>query len=143
MSWKLVPHTADVAIEAEGVDEGEALAAAGLALTSVMTGQDAPHALGSTQEVTFRIEAPDHESLAVAFLAELLWLSEAEGTLWTGGGVQVQTTDDGLVAVAGGNGVAFNQTSHGDGVEVKAVTYHNLLSARQGDSWRVRVLLDI
>jgi SHS2 domain-containing protein len=32
---------------------------------------------------------------------------------------------------------------HGRGVEVKAVTYHDVGFARQGARWRLRVVLDL
>ncbi len=142
MTWRLTEHTADIAIEATETDEGAALAAAGLALTSVMTGEDSPHRLGGEATMEFRIEAPDHDSLAVAFLAELLWLAESEGLLWAGGGVTVEATNDGWAARAGGNGVRVDDAPRA-GVEVKAVTYHDLHSRPSREGWSLRVLLDI
>lgn len=143
VSWRIAPHTADLAIEAQGTDEGAALAAAATALTHVLTDASDPHALGSDQELRFRVEAPDHESLAVAFLSELLWLAEADGVLWTTGGVSVEPTQDGWAAEAAGNGIAYDPARHGRGTEVKAVTYHDLLSKNAGSDWQLRVLLDI
>lgn len=143
MSWRIAPHTADLAIEAEAEDAGGCLAAAALGLTSVLTEQEDPHALGADQEIRFRVEAPDRESLAVAFLSELLWLSESEGTLWTGGGVNVEETSDGLAAVANANGVNYDPSQHGRGTEIKAVTYHDLQFHARDGRWSLRVLLDI
>lgn len=144
MTWRLVDHTADVAIEAEAPDAGGCLDQAALALTSVITGEPDPRALGAETELRFAIEAPDDDSLLVAFLAELLWQCEAEDLLWTGGGVTVTDTPDGLRrADAAGNAVRFDQALHGRGVEVKAVTYHDLHFRRDGPQWSARVLLDI
>jgi len=144
MTWRITPHTADLQIEAEGPDAGDCLDAAGLALTSVVTGNDAPHGLGSDEEGRFHIDAPDREALAVAFLSELLWLTESKDLLWTGGGVTVEVLDDGMHrATARGNMVRFDQAVHGHGVEVKAITYHGIRFARDGDHWHLRVLLDI
>lgn len=143
MTWRIAPHTADLAIEADGGNEGAALAEAALALTHVLTESPEPRGLGGDQEMTFRIEAPDHESLAVAFISELLWLVEADGLLWTGGGVATGATADGVFAEATGNGVVHDPARHGRGTEVKAVTYHDLLSKPDGPSWQLRVLLDI
>lgn len=143
MTWRIAPHTADLAIESEGSDEGAALAEAAVALTHVLTEAADPRILGGDQEMTFRIEAPDHESLAVAFVSELLWLVEADGLLWTGGGVSTGSTADGVFAEASGNGVVHDPVRHGRGTEVKAVTYHDLLSKQVGPNWQLRVLLDI
>lgn len=142
--WRIVAHTADLAIEASGPTEGAALDAAALALTHVLTEAPDPHGLGSDTEIQFVLEAPDHESLLVAFLSELLWLADSEGLLWTGGGIQIAATDDGLWrATATGNGVVHDPNRHGRGSEVKAVTYHDLHSGQVDGAWSVRVLLDI
>lgn len=144
MSWTITPHTADLQIEADGKDAGDCLDAAGLALTSVITGHDAPHDLGADEEVSFHVEAPDDEALCVAFLSELLWITDSKDLLWTGGGVDVTVLDDGMRrATAKGNAVRFDKTLHGKGVEVKAVTYHGIRFAQDGPRWALRVLLDI
>lgn len=145
MGWQLVAHTADVGIEADGEDAAGALENAALALTSVVTGRDDVHAIRADQEFHFELEAPDRPSLLVAFLAELLWILESAGLLWTGGGVTVRQNDAGeQVVEAQGNGVRFDPNLHGHGVEVKAVTYHDLRFERGKDGrMHVKVLLDI
>lgn len=144
MSWRIREHTADLVIEADGDDAGGCLDAAGLALTSVMTGHDAPHELAADEEAVFHVDAPDLDALAVAFLSELLWLGESKDLLWTGGGVELTVTDDGLHrASAKGNMAAFDPHRHGRGVEVKAITYHDLHFGAEKDEWSLRVLLDI
>ncbi|MCA1819131.1 MAG: archease, partial [Halobacteriales archaeon] len=64
--------------------------------------------------------------------------------LWAGGGVRLTEGRDGLLrAEAAGNAVVHDPARHGQGVEVKAVTYHGLAFAREGAGWRLRVILDI
>lgn len=142
--FRLADHTADLAIEATGADRGEALAQAALGLTAVLTGRQDAHAARPEREVRFVVEAPDLDALAVAFLAELLWLHESEDLLWLGGGVAVEQEPSGMWrATAAGNGARHDPARHGRGVEVKAVTYHGLSYARDGAHWRLWVLLDI
>lgn len=147
--FRLVDHTADLAIEATGASRGEVLAEAGLGLTAVLTGRGHPHLLGRAErEVRFVVEAPDADALAVAFLSELLWLHESEDLLWLGGGVHVEPRPGGVLrATAGGNGLRHDPALHGRGVEVKAVTYHGLRFAPAGGDpagpWGLWVLLDI
>ncbi|MGB0652448.1 MAG: archease [Thermoplasmatota archaeon] len=144
--FRLVPHTADVAIEAQGGSEGEALAAAATGLTALVAGQDDPRDLPATTEMAFDVEAPDLPALAVAFLSELVWLQEADELLWVTGGVQVTATDDGgLRARARANAAPVEGNVDG-GVEVKAVTYHDLAFERRGDggaAWFLRVVVDL
>ena len=144
MTHRLVEHTADIAIEAEGNDEGEALAEAAIALAEVITGEADIHALqGARTQFNLRVEAPDHCALAVAFLAELVWHLESVGLLWVGGGIVVAPTSDGLAAIASGNALRYDPVQHGHGVEVKAITYHEIQSKRQNGGWFLRVILDL
>lgn len=143
--FRLVDHTADLAIEASGATRDEVLGEAALGLTAVLTGRDQPHHLGKPErEVRFVVEAPDQDALVVAFLSELLWLHESEDLLWLGGGVHVEPgVGTMLRVVAKGNAVRHDPTRHGQGVEVKAVTYHGLRFGRKDAGWELWVLLDI
>lgn len=144
MAWRLVDHTADVAIEATAIDMGTTLAQAALALTSVLSGKSDVRQLGAADgERTFTVEAPDMPSLAVAFLAELVWLAESEDVLWLGGGVVAEPDGPGYVARARGNVLHHDADRHGRGVEIKAVTYHDLAFERRGAEFFLRVVLDL
>ena len=145
MSYRILEHTADLGIEAIGATAEEVLEQAALAMTSILTGKPHPHLLGRPdRELRFFVEASDREALGVAFLSELLWHSESQDLLWVGGGVRLQDGKDGLLrADAQGNAVVHDPARHGQGVEVKAVTYHGLEFARDGKQWRLRVILDI
>ena len=139
---RLFDHTADVGIEADGPGPGEALAEAGVALTELMTGRSA-HSFRPDSEMAFTVEAPDEPALVVAFLSELLWHLESQDHLWLGGGVTVAPTKDGVQAVARGNALKHNPQRHGRGVEVKAVTYHEIAAGWVDGRWRLRVILDL
>ena len=143
MGWRLWNHTADIGIEATASDADGALSLAARALMAVVTGKPDGLPLRGGEHQTFRVEAPDHGALAVAFLSELLWLMESEGQLWVTGGVTITPTADGLAADVGANMVRYDTRLHGAGVEVKAVTYHDLFFGRDGAEWRLRVVLDI
>lgn len=145
MPFRLVDHTADLAIEASGPSRESVLEEAALALTAVLTGKPEAHARARPdRECSFRVDAPDEASLVVAFLSELLWLHESEDLLWLGGGVTVEPLGDGgLRLAAHGNAAVHDPVRHGRGVEVKAVTYHGLRFGRDGKEWKLWVLLDI
>src|SRR5688572_4913953 len=101
--YRLVDHTADLAIEATGTTQEEVLAQAAVGLTEVVTGRPA-HRVAPEQEIKFHIDAPDPEAMVVAFLSELLWLLESRDLLWLGGGVTVGPGPDGSVRLtAAGN----------------------------------------
>ncbi len=144
--FRLVDHTADLAIEATGKTRAEALQEAALGLSSVLCGRTDPRSKAQPdREIHFALEVPDAPSLVVAFLSELLWLHESEDLLWLGGGVTVTATPKGMLKVeATGNGVHHDPTLHGRGIEVKAVTYHDLRFEQDKKGvWQLWVLLDV
>lgn len=145
MAFRLVDHTADLAIEAEGPTAAAALADAACGLTAVLTGRREVHHLGlPDRELAFAVEAPDRIALLVAFLSELLWHFESQDLLWLGGGVRLGTGREGIARLeARGNAVRHDPARHGRGVEVKAVTYHDARLEEAGGRWRLRALLDI
>jgi SHS2 domain-containing protein len=146
MGFRLVDHTADLAIEAEAATREAVLEQAALGLTAVLTGRPRAHELARPErEVSFRVDAPDEAALVVAFLSELLWLHESEDLLWLGGGVEITALPDGGLRLgAHGNAAVHDPVRHGQGVEVKAVTYHGLRFGREpSGGWGVWVLLDI
>lgn len=144
MSHRTFEHTADVGVEATGPDAETVLVEAAHGLAEVIAGTTLHgHPREGLVERTFFVEAPDRESLLVAWLSELVWQFESERLLWAGGGVRLSQTEDGLRMDVGGNLARYDPARHGGGVEVKAVTYHGLFFGPHGDGWRARVILDI
>jgi len=145
MPYRLLDHTADLGIEASGETREEALGWAALGLTHVLTGRPQPQpATRPDRELVFFVEAPDLPALVVAFLSELLWYFESEDLLWIGGGVEFGKSDDGILRLdVRGNVCVMDAKAHGRGVEVKAVTYHDLAFAPAPGGWILRALLDI
>lgn len=143
MAFRLLEHTADVAIEATGPDAGTALAEAGTALASLVLDQADPCGLVAPEPLDLSVVAPDLPALAVAFLGELLWHLESEDLLWVRGTVEVVREGSGRRATARGHGLRLGPEAHGQGVEVKAVTYHDLVFEEAPLGWRLHVLLDV
>lgn len=142
-AWSIKSHTADVVLEARGRTRETALARLGTALSAVVTGADDPRTFVPDEEMAVQIEAPDEEALVVAWLSELLWRLESEDLLWLSGGVELSGAQDTLRLTALGNAARYDPKRHGQGTEVKAITYHDLRFERDGDHWVVDVLVDI
>ena len=142
--YRLVAHTADIAIECDGPSQRAVLADAATGLAALVTGRDDPRLLPADAEIDVTVEAPDPEALVVAWLSEVLWLVESEDRLWLSGGVELGRSDDGGLRLhATGNAVRYDPVRHGRGTEVKAVTYHDLHLGAKKDGWHLRVVLDI
>lgn len=145
MPYRLLEHTADLGIEATGATREEALQWAALGIVHVVTGRPQPNAtLRPERELSFFVEAPDLPALVVAFLSDVLWHLESEDLLWLGGGVALGNSRDGIHRLdAMGNACKYKPERDGRGVEVKAVTYHDLQFRREGAGWLLRVYLDL
>ena len=86
------------------------------------------------------IQALDRENLFVRWLSEILFLYDAEKFL-TADVEFTRLTDTSLQATVFGQ--RFDASTHELKLDVKAVTYHQLLVEHLGEIWRTRVFLDI
>ena len=77
--FELIEHPADVGIRVYGRDLGTLFARAALGLCSFITDTVT---VVERETRSIEVEAPDRESLLVAWLSEVLWLIEAEDLLF-------------------------------------------------------------
>lgn len=130
---------ADIAFEAEGETLASLFEACGQATTAVMAD---PATIRPTVKRKVELSAETPEALLYDWLAEIIWLKDAEGLLFSRFSVAVEA--DGLPrllatlwgAPIGGGAAALR-------ADVKAVTYHLFALERRGAGWRARVVLDI
>lgn len=165
MTWRHVAHTADVGIEVEAGTREELFSAAAEALTALLVepaegGADAgggpgkaPEGAdagagsaaapvthgGAAVEVPVRLPPADDASLLRDWLAEVLVAFDVNGVV--GRGFPVALGPDGLRGAVVGE--RFDPERHRLGLEVKAVTYHDLEVEETPGGWRARVLLDV
>lgn len=139
--WRLIPHTADLALAVSGENLEEVLRAAALGLWSVSW--DVRH-VRPEQSWEITAEGRDAETLLVNFLNELIFRHETDRVVWRklerlvveedpGGGLRVR-------AVAKGEPLGLH---HRLRREVKAATLHGLRIARRGGRLRAQVVFDL
>lgn len=133
--YEELAHTADLCLRVRG-DTREALfahAAEGLyALMRWNLPTGAPQ-----QEQCLTLSAPDAETLLVDWLAELLYLSEAQGVRWRDFVVH-RASETELEATA--RGAVGGRPER----PVKAVTYHGLQVAPNSDGhWEATITFDV
>lgn len=134
MRYRLLEHTADAMVEAEGESLGERFVNAAYAMFDQMTDASKVSPKG---EVRIELEAEGREQLLVDFLQELLFLHDTENLVF--GEFEVDT--DGRRLVARARGEQFDESRHPKRAVVKGVTYHGLAF---DDSRRtVTVLFDV
>ena len=137
--FEFVDHTADVIVRAYGASLAEAFEAAADAMFALITG-DAP--VAGNQPIEVEVKTIDREGLLVGFLSDLIALSESQQLVLCD---MVVTFHGDRRLTATGLGECFDRAKHGEGIQVKGVSYHMLEinEGVAGELSSVQVLLDI
>jgi len=130
--YQEIPHTADWALRVWAADLPTLFAQAAQGMYALME-----TSLQASPRVTRRIdlEAPDVESLLVAFLSELLYAGEADGLAFDR--LEVTCDPPRLAALLQGAPIAEQRK------EIKAVTYHHLAVQATPTGWEVTIVFDV
>lgn len=132
MGFKVIPHTADLAIEVTGGSMAELLESAMLGFRFLVGGEK-PFIQNTTE--IFSIGALDKESLLVRFLNHLVYLFDTTGFLPAAVNIEI----DGLAFKAVVTGEIFDGTARHC---VKAATYHGLEVAEKNGFLSAQIILD-
>jgi SHS2 domain-containing protein len=130
-------HTADVGIAVEGATPEEALARLVLGQAALLSGGAA---VPCEREGRVVAEGPDRASVAVECLRELLFLfaTRRELACWC----EVEALSETGAALSVGLG-SWDPELNGEGVDLKAVTWHAARFAPEGGRWHAQVVFDI
>ena len=135
--FSLIDHPADLGIEARGKTMAQAFEQAATGLMSVILDLSSVEARVSREVF---LEASDLEHLLVKWLAEVLYLYDGEKFASREFSVS-QLRQDSLRATVLGE--TFVAEKHVTRLDVKAVTYHQLVVEETKTVSRIRVFLDI
>jgi SHS2 domain-containing protein len=131
-------HTADLGIRVRGRSAEEALARLALALGSLLAGGEPVEALD--EERLAVAGGPGLAGTAVAFLRELLFRFATGGAI--PGAVEVLRVDQ-----AGAEAIVrsgrYDPARHGEGQDVKAVTWHRARLEKSGGEWVGEIVFDV
>ncbi len=133
----MLEHTADAGIVAHGPTLAETFAAAAEGMYALMID---PATVKETAQREVAVSAPNRERLLVTWLLELLFITQTEGLLFSRFDVDL---DDDASLRARVWGEPLDPARHDPGVEVKAVTRHQLEVAEESGGYRARVIFDI
>ena len=137
MTYELFEHTADVGLRVRAPSLDRLFADAALGLFSmVIPNLDAVRTLIEKQ-----IEATEdaYDYLLFDWLNELLYIFETEHLVFVDFDVQIQEYE--LRARCRGEPLATER--HGEGMELKAITYHGLKVEQLDGQWLAEVIVDI
>ena len=135
MSFKEIPHTADVKIQALAPTPGALFGEAAAALMQVMYGDDRRG--GTKRECNLTGE--DQESLICDFLSEVLYLSEVDGLVFSCSDVKL----DGLHLYAVLDGEPFDPARHNKGTGVKGISYSGLKISHDAKGYMLEIVFDV
>ena len=135
IEYRELDHTADVAIEVDGDVEEEVYARAALALGQLLAG-----GASMTQQVERTLEPAGHDRVSqlVGLLRDVLAAFYDERLILCAVDVRL-----GPPFTATGWFDRWDPARHGEGVDVKAVTYGGARFEPEGDGWRARLIFDI
>lgn len=141
LGYKFLPHTTDAYIESVGATFEEALENAALALFDTMCDLNS---ISRELHDVIIVEGADELELLYDWLESLLLKFELERKVYNNFRVSLtKAPKGGLKVTAEADGELFDRKRHHAKVEVKAVTYHRMEVAHEGDVTIVRFILDL
>ncbi len=137
MTYRYLPHTADIKVAIEG-NSFEGLLADGLLVTRQLLAGDRP--VEPREERRLAVQGPDAVETFLDFLRELLFLHATDAFLPSAflPDAVVETAVVGRIA-----GEPFDAERHEHQPEVKAVTRHGLVVERREHGWYAEVVFDV
>lgn len=135
--YKLIDHTADIAIEVRGKDKKSLFMNCGRALFDLM--YDTEGVIGA-ESYNIEAEGENIDELLINFLRELFFKIEIYKALLKD--VEIISIDDGKI-VATVTGEVYNAKKHTLKTEIKAVTYHDVKIEETGGGLKVNIVFDI
>jgi SHS2 domain-containing protein len=135
--WTILEHPSDIGVEACGETLKEAFQSAAEGMMAVILDLSTVRPLN---ERRISLTATDREQLLVQWLSEILYLFDGLGFVC--GTFEIhEFTATTLTAFV--RGEQFDPQKHKPQLDVKAVTYHQLLVEETAGGGRVRVYFDI
>ena len=135
--YELLEHTADAGVIAHGQSLAEAFCHAAEGMYSLMV---EPSTVEERESRQVAVMAEDAEGLLVAWLLELLFLTETQDMVFR----RFTVDEIGPTKLRGSAyGEPLDLSRHSTGVGVKAITRHMLEIAPEDGGYRLQVLFDI
>jgi SHS2 domain-containing protein len=138
--FEIIDHTADIGIVAYGKTKKEVFINTAKGMFEIIAGENREHKENFYAKI--KLEAKSLEDLLIAWLNELLYLSEVKLVILNK--FKIKELSDGQIKAEVG-GTKINHLSVRMKREVKAVTYHRLEIKKDEGSglWRAQVIFDI
>ncbi len=136
-SFKILDHPADVGFEAYGSTLAEAFESSATALISLIVEWES---VEEHDEKIMIVNASDREQLLVKFLSEIIYLFDGEG--FVAKRASISEMDERSLS-ANIKGERFDPKKHRTKLDVKAITYHQLMIEQHDSNFLLRVYVDV
>jgi SHS2 domain-containing protein len=141
-AWEHFEHGADVGVRGWGDDAAQAFARAGAALAALVAAE--PERVRPEIERSFEIEAPDLESLFVAFLNELIFRLAVERLVLAHFEPRLERpAQGGWKLRVRARGERFDPDRHDATVEPKGATFTGLAVQPRAGRWVAECVVDV
>ncbi|MCX7843804.1 MAG: archease [Candidatus Bipolaricaulota bacterium] len=140
MPYELFPHPSDMGVRGIGATVEEAFAEAARAMFSLMADLERVEA---KEAVPFAVAAESLEDLFVRFLAELLFLRDTQGMLFSRFQLRIAREGEGFRASGQAWGEKFDPVKHRAGIDVKAATYNWVKVEERDGTWIAQGVVDV
>lgn len=143
--FEFLDHTADVLVRAYGRTFEEALCNIAIGMFEIMTDTSG---IESKVSVKLQVCGYDLENLVYRWLEELLYYHDAYNYVFSKFEIEsiketVIDNEKSICIEALARGEPFDRLKHEPRTVVKAVTYHQMRIARDGERWVIEVVFDI
>jgi len=133
--YRVLPHTADLIVEAWGPDRETCLEHAVLGLVSSFADTGDGEATG---EVPFHLDSGSDEELLVGLLDEVIYVLDVEGAVPVGVDFEPATG-----TLAGRFHTVAVEAVESIGAVPKAIAWHGLAFGQTGGRWTAHVVVDV
>lgn len=133
--YEILEHTADIGLRAKGATLDELFCETARGLADII-GVWRP---GRGERVPVELDADDVGALVVDWLSEIIYLHDARGASIAG--VDIARVDERRLAASISLAPLHEQPA--EGIQVKAVTYHQLRVERAEGGWIAEVYFDV
>ncbi len=140
MAYELIPHPSDMGVRGIGKTVEEAFSEAARAMFSLMADLEG---IDPKEAVSFEVEAGSLEDLFVRFLAELLFLRDIKGMLFSRFSLHIKKEGERFRATGEAFGEKFDPAKHVRGIDVKAATYNWVKVEEKDGTWVAQGVVDV
>jgi SHS2 domain-containing protein len=136
--YEIIEHTADIGIIVSAKNLRELFIKTAEAMFDIIAEPKGSIADAKSRSIEVSVNASDTKELFVAWLSELLSLSDCKNIIFTEFDID-EITDTALKETATGIDIKFFKGKS----EIKAVTYHELKVEESGGQFKAQVIFDV